>query len=87
MYLCYSCLCQLADYTYVYGAMHGEARSRRCGMMGKSNLPTDLASQKVSLVCILHVEQGGELTMLGGGSGEKEEEEMLREERMVCDGS
>ena len=56
-------------------------------MMGKSNLPTDLASQKVSPVCILHVEQGGELTMLGGGSGEKEEEEMLREERMVCDGS
>ena len=75
--------------------MHGEARSRHRGMMGKSNLPTDLASQKVSLVCILHVEQGGELTMLGGGSGrrkrkrgggqkkekEKEEEKEKKEEK------
>ena len=67
--------------------MHGEARSRHLGIMVKLNLPTYLASQKVSPVCILHVEQGGELTMLGGGSGEKEEEEMLREERMVGDGS
>jgi hypothetical protein len=72
MYLCYSCLCQLADYTYeyvyVYGAMHGEARSRHLGIMVKLNLPTYLASQKVSPVRILHDEQEGELTMLGRGS-------------------
>ena len=39
--------------------MHGEARSRHLGIMVKLNLPTDLASQKLSPVCILHVEQGG----------------------------
>lgn len=74
-YLFYFCLCQLADYiyAYVYGTIHDKATSRHCGMMVKSDLPTDLASQKVSPMPILHLELEGDsrrvLTMLGGGNG------------------